>query len=83
MQIVVFDRNGRPWADYVVPPGVKATRLIPLSDEASIRKVIATESGRVKALAERALLESVPGSVLPVEPIKLGLVARIKRAMGL
>lgn len=57
MKIYIFLReSGESWADFQLPPNTPPTRVIEAYSREEIRRVITSEDGRVKALAERALL---------------------------
>jgi hypothetical protein len=74
MNIYVFRRSdGTEWADFRVPPGAKTVRTFSIDSEKKIQRVIKRETGRVKALAERALTE------MPVCPAKPSRLDRVRR----
>jgi hypothetical protein len=69
MLIYVFQRpDGTQWADYSdlgSRPGYKRIREIELVTRADMERVIKSESGRIRALAERLLDEHLGRSQTP------------------
>lgn len=58
MDIYVFKRaDSSTWADYRLPLGAQVERHIRADSEVAIQRVMNAETGRVRALAERAYSE--------------------------
>lgn len=72
-----FKRDGHEWADYKLPEGAELIRKIDISDFDAMTKAFKTESGRIRALAERALTQH-KNEVADVEIIKRSFWERLK-----
>lgn len=77
MDIYVFKRaDGHEWADFRLPEDAVLLQKIHAETPSEIQKVADSNTGRVQALAERALAEAVLSS--PTALAERGLLGRLK-----
>lgn len=75
--IYQFKNSDHEWADYKLPEGATLIRKIDISTYAALNKAYQTETGRIKALAERALTQH-KHEVDELNIIKRGFFGRLK-----
>lgn len=79
MDIYVFKRpDGSEWADFRLPENAAELRRVHADSVEQMRTVAANETGRIRALAERALSEAQPESAPAALTADRGFLGRMK-----